>query len=205
MVEKKYDRNARFYDFFEFPLERMVYSKWRKKYFSPLEGKILEVGVGTGKNIDYYHPQAEVTAIDFSAGMLEKARRKLAASGRKNVILAKMDVEDLAFKSGLFDYVIASTVFCSVPHPLKGLKEINRVLKPGAKAVMIEHVLSKRKATSLLQNLFNPLVKSITGVSINRDTAASIREAGMELVAEKDLAMGDVFKLFVAQKGRAAK
>ncbi|MGM0368436.1 MAG: class I SAM-dependent methyltransferase [Actinomycetota bacterium] len=198
--QKKYDRNARLYDLVEFPLERLIYSRLRKKYFSPLKGKILDVGIGTGKNIDYYHRKAEVTGIDFSTGMLEKARKKLSGSNRKNIVLTPMDVENMSFGPNSFDYVITSTVFCSVPNPVKGLKEIRRVLRPEGKAVMIEHVRSQGRLTAFVQDLLNPLVRFLTGVNINRDTGENIKRAGMEIVREENLAFGDIFKLFIAKK-----
>jgi demethylmenaquinone methyltransferase/2-methoxy-6-polyprenyl-1,4-benzoquinol methylase len=196
----KYDRNAMFYDLFELPVEKLLYSRWRKKYFSRLKGKILDVGIGTGKNIDYYNSEAEVTGIDFSQKMLEKGRQKLAKSGKKNIILAQMDVENLNFNDNSFDYVITSSVFCSVPDPIKGLKEISRVLKPDGKLIMIEHVLSKNRFISFLENFFNGIVRFFTGVNVNRDTGQNIIKSGMEITEDKNLALFDVFKLFKAKK-----
>lgn len=196
----KYDRNALFYDLFKLPVEKLLYSKWRKKYFSSLKGNILEVGIGTGKNIDYYNDEAEVKGIDFSQKMLEKGRQKLTKSGKKNITLIQMDVENLNFQDNSFNYVITSSVFCSVPDPIKGLKEIRRVLKPDGKLIMIEHVLSKNRFISFLQNLFNGIVRFFTGVNINRDTGKNIIKSGMEVIEDKNLAMVDVFKLFKAKK-----
>ncbi len=200
VIQKRYDRNARFYDIMESFVEKLLYSKWRKKYFFPLKGKILEVGIGTGNNIKYLNKETKVTGIDFSEKMLEKARQKLISSGKKNIVLSQMDVENLSFKDDLFDYVITSSVFCSVPDPVKGLKEIRRVLKPKGKLIMVEHVLSKNKFISFIENLFNPLVRSVTGVNINRDTGQNILKSGMKIIREKNLALFDVYKLFVIKK-----
>ncbi len=199
-IKKKYDRNAALYDFLEYPAEKLLFSKWRKKYFSMPAGNILDVGVGTGKDIDYYSDQAEVIGIDFSERMLKKAIRKLKKSGRKNVTLMKMDVEDLKFEENSFDTIITSVVFCSVPDPVKGLLEIKRVLKPTGRLVMVEHVLSKNKAIAFIENLFNPITRAITGVNINRNTRENIERAGMIVIEEKNLALIDVFRLFVAKK-----
>ncbi len=200
IIQKRYNRNARFYDIMESFVEKQLYSKWRKKYFSPLKGKILEVGIGTGKNIDYLNDKAKVTGIDFSEKMLERARQKLIRSGRKNITLRQMDVEDLGFKNNSFDYVITSSVFCSVPDPIKGFKEIKRVLKPTGRLIMVEHVLSKNKFISFIENLFNPLVRAITGVNINRDTGQNITKSGMKTTKEKNLALFDVYRIFVIKK-----
>lgn len=199
-IQKKYNRNAIVYDLIEFPVEKVLYSKWRKKYFSNLIGKVLDVGIGTGKNINYYNNEAEVTGIDFSKKMLEKAKRKLKKSGRKNISLKLMDVENLKFRDNSFDYVITSSVFCSVPNPIEGLKEIKRVLKPNGKLIMVEHVLSKNKIIAFFENLFNPMVKFLTGVNINRTTRQNIEKSGMVVKKEKTLALIDIFRLFVAKK-----
>lgn len=196
----KYNRNALLYDLFTLPVEKLFYSKWRKKYFSPLKGEILDVGIGTGANIDYYSDKAEVTGIDLSPKMLEKARQKLVKSVKENITLIQMDVENLKFKNNFFDYIVTSSVFCSVPDPIKGLKEIRRVLKPDGRLIMIEHVLSKNKFISLLENLFNGIVRFFIGVNINRDTGHNIIKSGMEVIEEKNLAMIDVFRLFKAKK-----
>ena len=199
-TKKKYNRNARFYDLVELPMEKLLYSKWRKKYFSPLKGKILDVGIGTGNNIGYYGNHAEVIGIDFSEKMLEKAKRKLTKSGKNNIALKLMDVENLGFADNLFDNVIISSVFCSVPNPVKGLMEIKRVLKSEGKILMIEHVLSKKRFIAFLENLFNPLFIFITGASINRDTGQNIIKSGMKIIKERNLALFDVFRLFEVKK-----
>ena len=200
IIQKKYNRNARFYNIMESFVEKGLYSKWRRKYFSPLRGKILEVGIGTGANIDYLDNQARITGIDFSEKMLEKARQKLVKSGRKNINLKQMDVEDLDFEDNSFDYVITSSVFCSVPDPVKGLREIKRVLKPTGKLIMVEHVLSNNKLIAFFENLLNPLVRFITGVNINRNTKLNIINSDLKVSKEKNLALADVFRLFVAEK-----
>src|SRR3972149_4924808 len=195
-AKKKYNRNARFYDLVELPMEKLLYSKWREKYFSPLKGKILDVGIGTGNNIGYYGNHVEVIGIDFSEKMLEIAKRKLTKSSKNNITLKLMDVESLDFADNLFDNVIISSVFCSVPNPVKGLMEIKRVLKPEGIILMIEHVLSKKRFIAILENLLNPPVKFITGVNINRDTGQNIIKSGMKIIKERNLVLFDVFRLF---------
>ncbi len=199
-TEEKYNRFAPCYDCFVGPLEWVFYRRWRKKYFSALKGKILDIGVGTGSNIRYYHAQAEVVGIDRSEGMLNLARQKLARSGKKNITLAKMDAEHLAFGANTFDYVITSSVFCSMDCPQEGLAQIRRVLKKGAKALMIEHVLSRRRPAAFLQSAVNPLACRFFADHLDRELGSAITSAGLELVTEKNLALGDVFRLFVARK-----
>ena len=196
---KKYNRIARFYDLFSKFSEKR-FSKWKKQFISPLKGKILEVGIGTGKSIEFYSKEARVIGIDFSEKMLQKAKEKLAKSGKKNIILKQMDVENLEFKDNIFDYVVTNCVFCSVPNPIKGLKEIKRVLKPRGKLIMIEHVLSKNLLIALIEHIHNPITKFFMGININRNTKQNVIQAGMKIIKDKNLALYDVWRLFVAQK-----
>src|SRR3972149_5778287 len=105
-AKKKYNRNARFYDLVELPMEKLLYSKWRKKYFSPLKGKILDVGIGTGNNIGYYGDHVEVIGIDFSEKMLGIAKGKLTKSGKNNITLKLMDVENLGLSENLLNPLV---------------------------------------------------------------------------------------------------
>lgn len=198
---EKYNRVAKFYDLMNKGGEKIWFSKWKKQYFSELKGNILEIGIGTGKSIEFYNKDAEVVGIDFSGKMLEKAREKLIKSGKKNITLKQMDAENLNFKDNSFDYVITSCVFCSVPNPVKGLKEIKRVLKPTGELVMLEHVLSKNQIIALIEHILNPITKYIMGVNINRNTKQNIIKSGMKIVEDKKLALLDIFRLFIAKKG----
>lgn len=125
-IRKRYNRVARFYDVMEKPMEVMALKSWRLELMKELDGKVLEVGVGTGKNIEYYPYGLDITAIDFSEKMLERAKRK-AKTLNKNVELYHMDVQNLEFADGTFDTVFTTCVFCSVPDPIQGLKEMGRV------------------------------------------------------------------------------
>lgn len=119
IIKHRYNRYSKFYDFFEVPME-MIFGKWRKELVKDSSGKVLEVGVGTGKNLKYYSANINLTAIDFSKGMLAKAIKK--HNDKSNINFIRMDIQETNFDSDTFDTVIASYVFCSVPDPFKGLK-----------------------------------------------------------------------------------
>src|SRR3989344_8387364 len=199
-IKEKYNHIARFYDLHSILAEKIWFTKWRNQFILPLKGKILEVGIGTGKNIWYYNKEAEVVGIDFSENMLQITKEKLIKSGKRNIALKQMDVENLKFKDNSFDYVVTTCVFCSVPNPIKGLEEIRRVLKPTGKLIMIEHVLSKNLIIALIEQIHNPLTRFLFGVNINRNTKQNIIKAGMSIVEDRNLALFDVFRLFTARK-----
>lgn len=196
-IRSRYDRISPFYDFMESVFELIAFARWRKKVFDSLHGEnILEVGVGTGKNLDFYPGGKKITAIDFSPGMLNKARRKAKSKGLK-VNLVEMDVQDLRFEDQTFDTIIATFVFCSVPDPIKGLQEIKRVCKKDGRIILLEHVRPAGSFEGKIFDLFNPITIKLMGVDINRNTVANMETAGLKIVEEKNLFL-DIVKLIVA-------
>ncbi|MEE8420797.1 MAG: methyltransferase domain-containing protein [Dehalococcoidales bacterium] len=198
-TQKRYDRIAPVYDLMEGLVERSSYAKWREMLWRRVEGeKILEIGVGTGKNFPYYPAETEITAVDFSARMLQRARRK-AERETMAVRLEQMDVQHLEFADGTFDTVVATFVFCSVPDPVLGLQEIERVCKPGGKVILLEHVLSDNRRLAWWMNLVSPLVSGTMGPHINRRTVENVGRSGLVVERVTDLAFG-IFKLIEARK-----
>jgi ubiquinone/menaquinone biosynthesis C-methylase UbiE len=154
--------------------------------------------VGTGKNFPYYPPGREVTAIDLSEGMLSRARKKLAHYPSARINLKTMDVQKLDLEESSFDTAVATFVFCSVPDPVLGLREVRRVLKPEGKLLLLEHVLSERPVLRFLMKLMNPIMVRITGANIDRVTVRNIEKAGFRIEEEKNLWL-DIVKLIVAR------
>lgn len=202
MVKKKedkrrYDRVARFYDIFEFPMELLAFSSWRRELMKRVKGNfVLEVGIGTGKNIPYYK-KWEAVGVDISRNMLEKAKKRLEESG-KVVQLIQADAKSLPFKDDVFDAVISTYVFCSVENPIRGLEELYRVLKKGEKAYFLEHMRSENEFVGKILDLLNPIFRAF-GPEINRRTLENIRKAGFKIVEEKFL-MTSIFRMIVAEK-----
>jgi len=198
-TKRRYNRVAPVYDLMEGLVEMSRYSKWRELLWSKVEGsKTLEVGVGTGKNFPYYPAHAKITAIDFSEKMLSRARQR-AEKHRVEVDLQQMDVQNLRFEDHAFDTVVATFVFCSVPDPIKGLMEIERVCKPGGKVLLLEHVLSANRILAWLMNLVNPIVVRAMGPNINRRTVENVSSSGLKVEKVTNLAAG-IFKLIEARK-----
>ena len=195
-VRARYDRIAAIYDFIERPMERGSFSRWRKRLWAEVNGpRILEVGVGTGKNFAYYPKDAEITAVDFSPRMLERARRRAKQEGVQ-VDLRLMDVQHLEFPDKTFDSVVGSFVFCSVPDPIKGLQELRRVTKPEGKIVLLEHMRPPGLAGKLA-DVLNPFVVRLWGANMNRRTVENVVQAGLTIERVESL-WRDVVKLIVA-------
>lgn len=191
---KRYNRIAKYFDSMEKPMGTSGFDQWRKELVQQATGKTLEVGVGTGKNLQYYSKDVDLTAIDFSKNMLDKARAKYNGDLLKLNFL-EMDVQNMDFDDNSFDTVVTSCVFCSVPDPVKGLQEIKRVMKPGGQFIMLEHVRSSNRVLGLFMDLFNFIPLNIVGNNINRRTAENLKKAGFTNTKETNLWM-DIVKFF---------
>lgn len=187
LTRKRYNRIAPIYDLMEWFVERASFRKWRTMLWDQVDGdEVLEIGVGTGKNIPYYPSNAQVTSIDLSEVMMSYAKRRAKELPRE-VNFQLMDVETLTFPDNSFDTAVASFVFCSVPRPVAGLGEIGRVVKPGGDIWLLEHVRINRPIIGLLMDVLNPIIVRLMGANINRQTVKNVETAGLKVLSVTDL------------------
>lgn len=196
VIRRRYDRYSFFYDELEAPFEWLLFHRWRPLLFAGLRpgAQVLEVGAGTGRNFGHYPPQMEAAAIDFSPRMLAQARRR-APPG---VALCQADAQNLPFPDASFDRVVGSFVFCSVPDPVQGFRELARVLRPGGEVRLVEHVLSRNRALAALERLGTPVTRLLFGYNLDRPTPRHAARGGLRLLEDRCLALGDVFRFLRA-------
>ncbi len=163
-------------------------------------GRVLEIGVGTGLSLDRYAPHLEVTGIDVSTEMLDKARLKVAERKLSHVVrLSEMDARALAFPDGHFDTVVAMHVISVVPEPEKVMAEMARVCRPGGEVLIVGHFARDRGFLAALERLFAPLAEVIGWHS---DFALSrvLGAPGLSVTASRPVPPFGLFTFLVQRK-----
>lgn len=200
-TRSRYDLIAPLYNFMEWPIEKLVFKQWRKELWDQIRGpQVLEIGVGTGKNIPYYPEKIEVTAMDLSPGMLKRAKKRLAEKQKSRVTLKEMDAENMDFPDNHFDEAVATFVFCSVPDPVLGLKEALRVTKPGGTLHLLEHMRADQSVVASAMDKLDRPIHYLIGVHIARRTVSNVQKAGWNIESVRDLTFGGIVKKIEATK-----
>ena len=198
-----YEKRARTYDASVAMMEWFL--RKERAIYRALRGKILEVGVGSGTNLEFYHPDAQITGLDWSPTMVSYAKRRVKALGLKNIsYIVVGDVRHLTdwFKEESFDYVTSTCLFCSVPEPLLGLKSIARVLKPKGKLVQLEHGASRLKSVNFWLDLIDPMVSKHLGLHLNRLHAQNLKDAGFQIRHLREIDPFGILQVIIADPPR---
>ncbi len=174
------------YDSFMADIEK-EFQPIRQKLIAHLEGKILDVGSGTGVNFEHFHPNTHVIAVEPSPYMMEKAKQKLPSNTKiklHNLSVTDTELEKIIEENSL-DYIVSTLVLCTIPENKLALKKFYQWLKPSGKLIVLEHIHAEQKPRRILQNIINPVWKVIgDGCHLNRDTDLLIKEAGF--IVEKE-------------------
>jgi ubiquinone/menaquinone biosynthesis C-methylase UbiE len=183
------------------PLEKLALRRLRSQLLPFAQGRVLEIGVGTGANLPYYSGSACLAAIDESAEMVAVAARRATSLGRC-VSLGQMSAESLAFPSGSFDTVVASLVLCSVVSQERALDEIRRVLhKPGGRLLLLEHMRPQARSLAWCVDLINGPWVALNGrCHLNRETQQSLVQAGFQ-IDWLESKLGGFLRLIAARPG----
>jgi ubiquinone/menaquinone biosynthesis C-methylase UbiE len=200
---RQYQRIAPFYDLLELPFEYGRYRRLRRLVFSGLSCRILDAGIGTGRNAEFYPRGAKVVGIDISPAMLARAERRRKLSPAATVELREMDVTRLDFPAGSFDAAVATFLFCVLPdeQQLPALRELRRVVRAGGIVRLLEYVRPRRPLRRAITRLWEPWIAWAYGASFDRKTEGYIPESGLELV-RTELVVDELVKLLTARVPR---
>ena len=189
-----YDRFAANYDRASAPLERLGLRRWRQEVIDllPKDARILELGCGSGANFEFYPPGKLSVSSEISIGMLE-----IAATKRRENHLIQADAQSLPFDADQFDAAFATLVFCSIPDPMLAFHELRRVIRPGGRVVLLEHV----RPSGILGPIFdaiNVVSLAVADDHFNRETAKLAEDAGLKIV-EVRKKMASIVNLIVCE------
>lgn len=199
-IARAWDRLSSSYDRLERPLDTLLVAR-RRALLRLARGQVLEVACGTARNLAFYLPDRTLrfTLTDLSAGMLGQARRRARADWRVRG-LVQADAQRLPFPDRVFDTAVETLSLCIVPDPVAAVRELARVCRPGGRILLLEHVASPMRPLRWLQDRLSPLQEAHSGCHLNRNTLASIKQAGVR-VRSVDTHFQGVLLTVVAEPG----
>src|SRR5689334_11548711 len=179
-MERVYNRYSGIYDF----LFGKVFQSGREMGPELLDlfpsAQVLEVGVGTGLSLPVLPRNIDLTAIDLSEKMLEKAKERSESLGLKRVNFRKMDATNLDFPNASFDRVFAAYFISTVPDPVRVVHEMKRVCKPGGYLVFLNHFYSDNAFLRIFEKVLSPLFYRV-GFKTDLDLNDLLEATGLEI------------------------
>jgi ubiquinone/menaquinone biosynthesis C-methylase UbiE len=180
----KYDKGISFF-------EKVLFGGGRDWVCSQAKGYVLDIGIGTGRNLPYYSPDVRLTGIDLSAPMLELARQRADQLGRQ-VDLRVGDAQALELADASFDAVVFTLALCSIPDDRSAMREAHRVLRPGGQLLLMEHVASPSWPVRAIQKLLDGLAVRTEGDHLVREPLVALKAVGFEVEQVERLKWGIV-------------
>jgi len=189
-VREKYEAMAPQFDRLEAPAEWLGLRSLRRGLFGRARGAVLEVAIGTGRNIPLYNERVErLTGIDLSPAMLEVARER-AGRARFAVDLLEGAAESLPFQAATFDTVTSSLSTCTFADPVRALREMARVARPGGAILLLEHGRSGSRWLARFQDWRAEAHAKTLGCRWNQEPLEHVRDAGLRLVRARRVFFG---------------
>jgi len=202
---RRYSATALFYDLLDLPWE-MIYRKWRPLLVGDVRGTVLEAGVGTGRNLRYYHRDVTLTAMDLSPAMLMKAQKR----ARGAVCRIDFITDDVCLMNSIpsasYDWIISIFLCCVMPEEVQplALEQFARVLKPGGRFRLLEMLYSRIPSIRKRQELFARFVEKVYGARFDRNTLQLVEQTpGLQVTGTRFL-KNDTYLLIEGSKPAAA-
>ena len=177
-VRRHYDRSAESYDRIISWAEKVLFGGGREWVCSRARGEVLEIAVGTGRNLPFYPEDVRLTGIELSLKMLDVARRRASELGREADLLLG-DAQNLPFSGASFDTVVVTLALCTIPDDRRAVAEAARVLRPGGRLLFLEHVRSPVLPVRLMQRVLEPLTLLLDHDHLLREPLRYVEDAGL--------------------------
>jgi ubiquinone/menaquinone biosynthesis C-methylase UbiE/predicted ester cyclase len=197
-VRRIQDKNAPHYDRQMNFFDRVLFAGGREWACSQAEGDALEIAIGTGRNLNHYPDDVKLTAVECSAQMLAIARGRAGEIGRE-VDLREGDAQALDFPDESFDTVVITLALCTIPDDHKAVREARRVLRPGGKLILLEHVRSPLLPVRTVQRIIEPLAIRFEADHLTREPLDYLAEEGFDVVISERSRIGIVERI-IARK-----
>jgi ubiquinone/menaquinone biosynthesis C-methylase UbiE len=182
-----YDRQIAFF-------ERTWFAGGREWLGQRAHGRVLEVAIGTGRNLPHYRPEATITGVELSPAMLAIASKRAADLGL-TADLREGDAEHLAFADASFDTVVCAFSLCTIPDPAAAIAEMKRVLVPGGTLLLVDHVASSWPPIRAAQWLVERLTIHSAGEHFTRRQLPLVQAAGFQVEEADRLKAGTVERI----------
>ena len=187
-----YDKQIAFF-------ERVQFGGGREWVCSRATGRVLEVAVGTGRNLEFYPPDATITGVELSPAMLAIARRRAADLGRA-VDLREGDAQALPFDDASFDTVVCTLSLCTIPDHRAAIAEMSRVLRPGGRLLLLDHIGSRWWPVWAVLRLVE-LFTARNGEYLTRRPLPMLAAAGFTVTESEQLKLGTVERVAAVKAG----
>ncbi|MFK4547133.1 ubiquinone/menaquinone biosynthesis C-methylase UbiE [Streptomyces tendae] len=197
-LRRYWDRHARSYDRQMSFFDRTLFGESRRWICSRAGGRVLEVAVGTGLNLPLYPADVELTGLEWSPAMLDIARRRADGLGR-TATLREGDAQEMRFDDASFDTVVATLSLCAIPDEKRAVAEMVRVLRPGGRLLLLDHVIASAWPARALQRLLELVTVPLGGEHFRRRPLRHVEAAGLQ-IEERDR-----FKLGIVERIAARK
>jgi ubiquinone/menaquinone biosynthesis C-methylase UbiE len=201
-LQRYWDKHARTYDREMGFWERVLFGNTRRWICSQATGDVLEVAIGTGLNIGYYPKGVRLTGIDWSTEMLERARRR-AGDLARTIDLREGDAHALEFPDASLDTVVCTFSLCAIPDERLAIAEMTRVLRPGGRLLLADHVAAASRPARAIQRLLELVTVPLGGEHFLRRPLEHVRAAGLKIEKRERFKHGIVERL-VARKAADA-
>jgi len=189
----RYDRSIAFW-------EKVLFGDGRRWVCSRAQGEVLEVAIGTGRNLAFYPAGVRLTGIDLSPAMLERARERARELGME-VDLREGDAQDLPLPDGSFDTVVCTLSLCNVPDDRKAVAEMKRVLKPGGRLLLLDHVRAASGLGRAVQKALEVVMVRLEGEHLLRRPLEHAQAEGFEVELRERYKAGIVERLSARRPG----
>ncbi len=194
-ARRVWDKAAPSYDQQIAFFEKVQFGGGREWLGARARGRVLDVAIGTGRNLPFYPADATITGVELSPAMLGIARQRAADLGR-TVELREGDAEQLPLPDASFDTVVCALSLCTIPDPTAAIGEMHRVLVPGGRLLLLDNIGSTWPPIYAAQWLLERVTIRAAGEHFTRRQLPLVRAAGFEIVEVERLKAGSVERVF---------